>query len=246
MKNNEDLQTKKEIDLMNILRVLIKNNRFELIGINSVEIKVIKQVINESEPNPEANKFPDFICGNNSFIELFSVSSSLSKKGSKQLKKNSDTLISHEKKIISGQSQIRETSFITGHSIENLRKSIKISINKHINSLKKSDLVYEIKIFFFDNLEESNYLECLLPENQKYPNSYKISYDYILLKQLAEYKEDIDYVIFLTQKFNGDYSLEILNLSSLDGQIKKLMNLSPYMCCSSKGIETYTSYRLDL
>jgi len=233
MSSNEKYQNEQEKKCIDIIKskFSVKN----CFGLTTENYSIIEKWLEEIEPNEKSNEFPDFLFPNG-FIELFKITSSkLDKKGaahkialSKFEKKNEESA----QKLSDQKPTYRNSFGYSDHSHSNLINSFEINWNKHIGSLekyrgKKDNGIFlveyfdrgalsmaELKLEGTDGLFIGDY-----NSDQEILYSYHLSRDKKLLNWLYQFKDRIEYVIFLTED-----SIEIIKLSN----IHKLLKVLPY------------------
>lgn len=214
----------------------------KLFAISEEDIECIENAFFTAYPNPNPSEFPDYIT-DSGFIEHFSISSSEITKAGSDYKQ---ALSNHNKEfweeVKKGESQMdcginsydpiivkkQFTYNSSGHSHANLLYSLKKSLDKHINSLKKYNGSSQTKIFIIEYTEgfihmsvdysnikaEKYYGDLLKRENTK---EYRISHDKDALNILYERRDFIDYAIYDA----GDY-FEIINIHNIPEILKLL------------------------
>lgn len=237
-------QDDKEMYLMEFAKKNLKNKFY--IGENSTNFNNLYNVIQEAIPNKNSNDFPDFV-SNNSFIEIFDVSSSEQKKGSEQLMIENTTFSNQRITTKDNVGDSIETTSVVNngrHSIDKLRNSIEKNINKHIKSLNNSHQKYETSIFYLNYSNDVNYLSSYLQGQEFEIGSYKLSNDQIMLKKLKKilnYK--IDYILFLTE-INSKYQIEVINMKEIDTRIKYLQHFPPMIVIPNFVYESFNTIYL--
>lgn len=216
MCNNSKNQDAVELHCLNMVRKnLIKTNCF---GLSDSDFKDVENFLNIASANLESTKFPDFIF-DNGIIEHFMVtSSSVTKKGAKQIIASRQLELKTEqdflKKIEQSKETItthRSTQFYQEHSLTNIRTSIKNSWEKHIKSLRKYPYEAISSIFlmqYADNIlqtaEQRNNYESIVHD------SYRITLDKHMLEWIYSYKDEVKYAIL-----SNTYSTEIIKIESI-------------------------------
>lgn len=181
------------------------------------------KAIRAARPNPQSSQFPDFVC-NEGFIEHFQItSSSVTRKGAMHTRKESEfrrTVNTETKKIESKWNEIpsfdkvRSKSWTfpnPAHSYEFLVASFKSNWEHHMESYKKYTESKQIGIFMVEYPElaltmcEDVYHDWIngmsngdMREQEEF-KEYRLSRDRNLLEYIYQFKEEIQYVIFLNQ-----------------------------------------------
>lgn len=200
--------------------VLSDNNIFYACSFK--DNKLIEQMFQTAEPNPELSKFPDFIC-EGGFIEHFEVTSSYSnRKGSKMQREQHRLQEEAKAKEEELKAQMNITPCYEGntiitdkwhskHSYDDFCISFEKNWQNHIDSLDKYAGDKSISIFMiqyndsalrlnavFPDIKEGIYYGDLL-EKPAY-KEYRLTHDSELLEYIYQFKKKIKYVVF----FNND------------------------------------------
>lgn len=171
----------------------------------------------------KTTKFPDFKF-NGGFIEHFAVTSSKEdKKGSKQMRESKifDDKVMKEFKEAVNNAEEGENVYhsdyrnLEEHSHFNLMKSILKNCDKHINSYERcSDYGdKDTRIFMIEYIDF--YIQtalCRYNALVEVHNTYKISKDERLLDLLYQYKDKIDYIVFVCPSLSF---VEIIKLDAI-------------------------------
>lgn len=223
-------------DLMENIRDYIQRHRDSFYGVVFEDIAEVFQAINKSKENINPSEFPDFIF-EKGFIEHFEITSSNeTKKGS--TKKIDQFLFDKEisPKIkefnrFCDNMEVGETRSESWskkdvcHSYENLEKSFKNNLTKHIGSANnysgKKDLkiyLVEYRDFGIDMCEDIDSNLEYFENNKKNPEhcwNYRLSKDKNMLKYIYYYKDNIDNIIM-----NYHDYCEIIKIASILSIIK--------------------------
>lgn len=166
--------------------------------------------------NEDKNAFPDFVF-KNGFVEHFEITSSREKKnGSSQKREDAETEREHREEIDCFEKErakellVQETMTYSHvreskHSHENLLKSLKRNLIKHIGHQKKYAGPNKFKIYLINYSDIAlTTLELLTKESpsnkeQLNKNEFLIKYDKEALNIIYDFKDYIDYVVFLTK-----------------------------------------------
>lgn len=211
-----------------------------LYGISNEDLEFLKNALFTANANPESSKFPDFIF-EGGYIEHFQITSSkTTKKGAEHKKeysnyrKNTDDKIkklqdSFGKCIFTPINQECHFSFKQPeHTYDYLVDSMKISWKRHINSLMKYNDKISRVIFMVDyrenalvmyeniyaNIKEGMRFDVRKPQNF---NAYKLSRDKNMLDFLFDYKDQVEFVIYVYHD-----GCEIIKLEHIP-ELKKLL-----------------------
>lgn len=193
---------------------------FGLVENNCEEFESVLRV---AQANLDASRFPDFIF-DNGFIEHFRVTSSLTtRKGATHTRKESEfrRTVDIETKEIEAEwnrtpsfDEIRSKSWSfsnSAHSYEFLIDSFRSNWQHHMESYKKYTGSKQIGIFMVEYPElalamyENVYHDWIngmsqgdMRKQEKF-KEYRLSRDKKLLEYIYQFKEEIQYVIFLNQ-----------------------------------------------
>lgn len=233
MSSNEMAQNEQEKKCIDIIKskFSVKN----CFGLTTENYFIFEKWLEEIKPNEKSNEFPDFLFPNG-FVELFKITSSkLDKKGAahKIALSKFEKINEEAAQKLSDQKPTYRNSFeYSDHSHPNLVNSFETSWNKHIDSLEKyrgnkdngifvveyfdrgALSMGELKLEGTDGLFIGDY-----NSDQEKLHSYRLSRDKKLLNWLHQFKDRIEYVIFLTED-----TVEIIKLSN----ILKLLKVLPY------------------
>lgn len=223
-------------DLMEHIRDYIQYHRDSFYGVVFEDIVKIFQVINTSKENVKASEFPDFVC-ENGFIEHFEITSSNeTRKGSTkkidQFLFNKDIIPKIEEFNRSCDNmEVGETRSESwskkdvSHSYENLTKSFKNNLTKHIGSAdnysgKKDLKIYLVEYgdFGIEMCEDIGSNPEYYARNKRKPDhcwNYRLSRDKNMLRYIYDYKDDIDYIIM-----NYHDYCEIIKVVNIPSMIK--------------------------
>ena len=225
-------------DLMEHIRDYIQSRRDSFHGVVFEDIAEVFQALNKSEENTKPSEFPDFVC-ENGFIEHFEITSSNeTRKGSTkkidQFLFNKDIIPKIEEFNRSCDNmEVGETRSESwskkdvSHSYENLTKSFKNNLTKHIGSAdnysgKKDLKIYLVEYgdFGIEMCEDIGSNPEYYARNKRKPDhcwNYRLSRDKNMLRYIYDYKDDIDYIIM-----NYHDYCEIVKVSSIPLIIKCL------------------------
>lgn len=212
---------------------IIKNhmNEKDCFGLSNKQYIELKKRLSEAKPNPNSNKFPDFVFSDG-FIEHFAVTSSLeNKKGAKQkkestnFKKNSETnflnnLDNSEEEMMYSHSYSRG---FEEHSHRNIIDSIKKNWIKHIESNDKYISTPKRGIFLVEYID-LNIETAVSRENEPVEifETYRISVDKHMLNWIYSYKEKVDYVILVNPLFP---SIEVIRIDCIPELIEGISDV---------------------
>ncbi len=223
-------------DVLVNIREYIKARRDAYQGMVFDDIQEIFNALVSVKPNPESNKFPDFLL-DNGFIEHFQVTSSVeNKSGSKkaefeatfkrEIKAEQEEFRKRcEENAVPGQSDsISWSRKDVEHSYENFQKSLAANIKNHLESLDKFEGEKKLKIFLIEYSDFGLEMMEQLPDNLLYLGvqpehlwRYKLSKDKNVLKYLYEFKDKIDYIIL-----EDNEDCEIIKLSNIPNIISNM------------------------
>lgn len=225
-------------DLMEYIRDYIQSRRDSFHGVVFEDIAEVFQALNESKENIKPSEFPDFIF-EKGFIEHFEITSSNeTRKGSTkkidQFLFNKDIIPKIEEFNRSCDNmEVGETRSESwskkdvSHSYENLTKSFKNNLTKHIGSAdnysgKKDFKIYLVEYgdFGIEMCEDIDSNPDYFAKNKRKPEhcwNYRLSKDKNMLKYIYDYKDNIDYIIM-----NYHDYCEIIKVASIPLTIKYL------------------------
>lgn len=203
----------------------------DFLGLSNDQYMELKKWLNDSKPNSNSSKFPDFVFSEG-FIEHFKVTSSLeNKKGAKQKKESSifekksetnflNNLNSNEEEILFSRSYGRP---FEEHSHCNIIKSIKKNWLKHIESYDKNSFASKHRIFLIEYID-SNIHTAISKESEPAEifDTYRISVDKYLLDWIYGYKGKVDYLIFVNLLSS---SIEIIRIDHIPEIIKEISDI---------------------
>ena len=190
-------------------------------GLLECDREEFESILRSAYPNPDASCFPDFIF-ENGFIEHFRVTSShVTRKGATHTRKESDfrRTVNGEKKELESMwnetpsfDKVRSKSWTfpyPTHSYEFLVNSFKENWENHLKSYHKYLGSKQIGIFMIEYMEdalamcENVYCEWIngmsqgdMREQEEF-KEYRLSRDKNLLEYIYQFKNEIQYVIFL-------------------------------------------------
>ena len=205
---------------------------------NSEEFECVLRV---AQANPDASRFPDFIFASG-FIEHFQVTSSpTTRKGATHTRKENEfrRTVDIETKEIEGKwngtpsfDKVRSKSWEFSnptHSYEFLSDSFRSNWQHHMESYKKYTGSKQIGIFMVEYPEialamcENVYHDWIdgmsqgdMREQEKF-KEYRLSRDKKLLEYIYQFKNEIQYVIFLNQA-----RVEVIRIENIPYLIKLL------------------------
>ena len=192
-------------------------------GLLETDRNEFEQILRKAEPNQKLSSFPDFVFANG-FIEHFQItSSSVTRKGSNHVKKESGFKhrVETETKQIEDEwnqspsfDEVRSKSWTftnPSHSHEFLIASFKSNWEHHMDSYRKYNGAKEVGIFMVEYPEfalsmcENVYCDWIngmaqgdMREQEEF-KEYRLSRDKKLLEYIYQFREQIKYVIFVNQ-----------------------------------------------
>lgn len=200
-----------------------------------------ESVLKVAQPNPDASRFPDFIF-ENGFIEHFQVTSSaVTKKGAKHTKKENE----FRRKVDADTEKLKEEWNETPsfdavrskswaftnptHSYEFLVDSFKHNWEHHMGSYAKYTGSKQIGMFMIEypefalEMRENVYQDWIdgmsqgdMREQEKF-KEYRLSRDKNLLQYIYQFKDEIQYVVFLNHM-----RIEVIRAENIPHLIKLL------------------------
>lgn len=250
-------------DVLDNIKYYINARRDCYFGMVFEDIQDVIVALLTAREDKDNNKFPDFIC-DNGFIEHFQVTSSVEKgKGSARAKfeaglnrKIKPELAQFEENCLKKASpgytdSISWVEDDVAHSYENLQKSMKKNMDKHLKSANDYEGSNKLKIFLIEyvdsGLEMIEIFDDVDFENGASPKHYfhyKLSVDKNMLNQLYQLKDKIDYIIILINE-----KVEIVKISqipsiiknikydlAISGRVNKVIRKTIYKCVAFKNI----------
>jgi len=249
-----------ELRCLNLVRNSLENEAIYY-AMDMSDCNQIKSMFLSAVSNSKSSQFPDFLC-NLGFIEHFQISSGkTTKKGSLHkeaiAKFNSGFETGLEKfknetecrGVDSGQSysQIIEYS---GHSYDNLVNSLQKTFKHHIDSFHKYRGNKNIGVFLieYNEMAMSMIEDCYVDvhemrigdlHKQEHFNDYRLSRDKAMLDFIYEYRNDIQYVVYLCKT-----AIEIISVN----HIPNLKSLLPweYRIAPNHTIERRAVYKINI
>lgn len=221
---------------------LVNPDRHEsYFGLLENDRKEFESVLRAAQPNPDASRFPDFIF-KNGFIEHFQVTSSaVTKKGATHIKKESEfrhKVDADTEKLKAEWSEtpsfnaVRSKSWTftnPSHSYELLADSFKRNWKHHIESYEKYTGSKQVGIFMVEypelalTMHENVYQDWIngmsqgnMREPEKF-KEYRLSRDKNLLQYIYQFKDEIQYVIFMNH-----IRIEVIRTDNIPYLIKLL------------------------
>lgn len=210
-------------------------------ALSQEEYDNIGNYLSVATPNPKDSEFPDFVFSDG-FIEHFQISSSeKNRNGAKHLKEKSMFIQEFEQKeaefkenIVNTPNELKAINScfkFPEHSYENLVKSFETTWSKHIESLEKmpqykglfgifmieySDEALEMLEDIFQKSKQDLSLHIRTPQRF---DDYKLSRDKELLRYIAQFKDVIQYVIYVNSQ-----EIEVISTNN----IEEIINLLPW------------------
>lgn len=200
-------------------------------GFSIEDIQKMESILDSAVPNNESSKFPDFVF-KGGFIEHFQViSSKETRKGAEHLKLKSgyNTKVTDIKsKIVSGE--ITDSASLDfkypSHSYSDLKKSFLKKWKSHISSLRKYRVDCKTGIFFIQysdfalEMMEDIYRDVKpgfqMPIREaQHHQDYSLSRDREMLSFIANYQDELKYVIFVNSTV-----VELISLNHIDDMLK--------------------------
>lgn len=220
-------------------------------GMNEQNFQLLKNIVDTVKPNSEINDFPDFI-SKDSFIEHFQITSSVEtkRKGSAQSKRDAIFEQDFQKGIKRAQKSgykgviHPQTYKVTGHSYENLKNSFIKNWKNHIESLRKYEKSYKTGIFLIQYSDFALEMGELLPEDapkdkvSDVKHNYYLSKDKDLLKYIAEFENEIRFVVFVNTE-----AFEIIDLKEIKNKVN---SMNDWMILPVFGIRSAYAVPLDI
>lgn len=196
-------------------------------GVSDEKYEELKKWLSDAKPNKNSSEFPDFLF-ENGFIEHFAVTSSFEgKKGSVQKLESSRLNKNSEKKFLKELEDSEEggvlnqsyTRLFEEHTHSNIVNSIQKNWKKHIKSYDNYSSPCKHGIFLIEYIDRNIQTAiCREDEPADIFESYRISADKYLLKWIYNYKNKIEYLIFI-----NPLSIEIIKIE----QILEIINSIP-------------------
>lgn len=237
MSNNTNQQNRIEQHCLDILKDNLSKEM--CFGLSDVEYVELKERLKKAKPNGNSNDFPDFIC-DEGFIEHFAVtSSSETRKGSKEkaetvmFEKRNCARFSKRMEKKDAEETIKHFSNrkIKGHSHDNIIKSIKKNWKKHIESYDNFSGCKEHGIFLLEYGDQGA-LETMEKTAKGYKHywTYRLNTDKELLKWLYDYKNKVEYILFMSQE-----SIEVIKIDQI---LNILDSLPEGLYCTSYSLQS--------
>lgn len=227
----------KELKCLEIVRKGINSENCYALSLE--EFEQIKTYVSEATPNTESNEFPDFVFSEG-FIEHFQISSSKeNRRGATHIKNKSMFSRDFDRNIEKFKISIAnapnkamriDSSFVfPDHSYDNLVSSLKYHWSNHFERLALMPF-YKNKcgIFLIEYTDEAlEMLEDIFRYTEQglslpirvaqHFNDYKLSRDRELLRYIAQYKDEIQYVIYINSQ-----EIEVMSTDKVEEIIKLL------------------------
>lgn len=228
--------------------------------------ETIKQLFKTATPNPDPNKFPDFIC-KNGFIEHFEVTSSHSNRNGSTMKREKDKLLKEaEAKENALKAEMDTTPCYEGktiitdkwhskHSYDDFCLSFKRAWQHHIDSLEKFDGNKSIGIFMIQYNDLALCLDAIFPdvkteiyygdllERPDY-GGYRLTHDSNMLEYIYQFKEKIQYVAFFNNDGWHGKRCEVICVENIP-EILKIIKGNYRFHCAMVGT-SYTTYGISI
>ena len=214
-------------------------------GLSQKERNEFQSIMYSCYQPANLSNFPDFIF-DNGLIEHFHITSTKeTRKGSIQLKKYSEAESwynsQHCNNIYSDVNYKQDYDVISEKNTHAyLINSCKRNWEKHIRRLREYKGSKEIVIFLLDypdkNLKEFLSNSYFSKEKLKNNPWYVLSKDKLLLDYVYQFKNDVDYIIFL----NGHYS-EVIKTSFIPKIINSIPDNIEFV-----ELQTITTYQIQL
>lgn len=230
MGNKESQEKREQLVMARVLDFLQRQDLDYYFGFSFDDVNRLNEAFSGLIQNKETT-FPDFR-GRSSCVELFSVSSSAAKrrKGAAQMRQDAELAaeIEHDDEEAVKSDNYERRTYLRSHpthSYDDLTKNLRRQVEKHVKSKRSSDEAFDTCVFVIDRDEAD--LRCmfwtpddsvdidglcvgdLMPmyENRKQEGLYRLSRDKENLEWLAQYSDDVDYIVFCC--FN---TIEAINL----------------------------------
>lgn len=210
-------------------------------GFTQGDVTRLNEVFSDLTQNSETT-FPDFY-GQDACVELFRISSSATKKhgGAPQMKQDGDLAseIADDDEEAAKSCNFETRTYTRthpAHSYEALTENLRYQVEKHVKSKRLSGKVFDTCIFVVENSEvdlccmfqpldsidiEGLRVGDLMPMYGigRRDGLYRLSRDKANLEWLAQYTNDIDYLVFC-----GINTIEAINLH----HVKEIVALLPW------------------
>jgi len=215
------------------------------LGLTDDEVREVAALVEQAEPNPDANKFPDFISPAG-FIEHFQITSSNdNRKGSTHERGQAEFHREWGRKeaefmesvsVIPGEVEsLQEVRPYPEHSYKNLVTSFQKHWVDHIDSLRSSDWRGKTGAFMVQytdwaleqSLYDSSYLNRTPTSHvSEYYPDFHLDKDRALLNFILGYVEEVRYVFYV-----GLCTTEIISVKSIPEVVATLL---PECCVGSR------------
>lgn len=243
MGNKESQESREQRVIERVQDFLQRQDLDYYFGFSCDDVATLHEAFSGLSQNKEKTTFPDFR-GRSSCVELFSVSSSAAKirKGATQMRQDAELAakIAHDDEETVKSSNYKTRTYSRchpEHSYGDLTRNLRYQVEKHVKSKRSSDEAFDICVFVIDRDEAD--LRCkfwtpddsvnldglrvgdLMPtyENGKRDGLYRLSRDKENLEWLAQYSDDVDYIVFCC--FN---TIETINLH----HVKEIVAFLPW------------------
>lgn len=214
-------------------------------GLTQDDFFEIANAIRKAQENPKSSEFPDFVF-ENGFIEHFQITAS------KQRKRKGSAEMADEERF-KRETQVEVDNFykycnenfpfdcvrskewtrnnLPEYSYDNLVKSIKTNVEKHLGSLRKYNGYKDISIFLIENSEvniemhENTFkdmregLICNYKMRQEHFIRYMLSRDKRVLEYLYSFKDKINYIVYFYEE-----GFEIIKVENIPDLYKWIPN----------------------
>ncbi len=230
-----------ELNCLNFVKKKL-NDHSIYFGTTLEDCEQIKRIVLSAEPNPENSRFPDFI-SEEGFIEHFQISSGKTTRNGSLHKRD---IAKFNSDYESGLEEFKENTNknleigvcksycldmeYKEHSYENLVSSMQASWKHHMDGLRKYNGVKKVGIFLIeynemalsmieDKYASMNGLGIGDLRSQECFSDYRLSRDIHMFDFLYEYRDNIQYVIYVCSTY-----IEIIKVEN----IFKIKSLLPW------------------
>ena len=192
---------------------------------------VINLIMNVIE-NPQNNDFPDFI-GENGFIEHFEVTSSKTTNSGSKMKREEAYFRNSDLQHI----------VYSKHSHEGFIESFKKIWQNHIDSLNDKKIKANVGIFMVEYKDASMIVDIqksqLYNRNQFiYPQDviYTISKDKDLLNYIYDFRDKIQYVVFVNEDWRFKINFcELIDVNNIPKMVSEMCDVYVFSCNQIEG-----------
>lgn len=249
-----------ELRCLDIVKNSLENEAIYY-AMDASDCNQIKSIFLSAVSNPKDSKFPDFLC-DSGFIEHFQISSgkttnkgSLHKKAIAKFNSDFETGLKKFKsetecRAVDGTQSYSQNIEYLEHSYDNLVGSLQKTFKHHMDSFHKYHGNKNIGVFLieYNEMAMSMIENCYVDvkemrigdlHRQEYFSDYRLSRDKAMLDFIYEYRNDIQYIVYLCKT-----AIEIISVN----HIPNLKSLLPweYRIAQNHTIERRAVYKISV